>query len=637
MKTNIISKRSVSAIAIFLATTAITLAAYTGNVFDIWQEKILDRFFVKGNTPEDILIIAIDNESINRLGQWPWPREFFARAINNLKAAEKIGIDVSFSELSRLGEVDDASLERALKESSAFIVLPIQIEYPSNILLSPLPRFEGVASVGITNVPTDSDSIVRRLKTKRGDLFAFGRILTGEGEKEPPEEIRVDFQGPEKTFFTIPFVDLIESKIPERFIAGKTVLIGATAPDLHDTVLTPYGLMSGVEVHGNIIQTLKSGVYKKDIGQIEGILLIAALNALSVALVFRIRKFLLLSVLLSSIFLLTYIAAAFLFGLSIIIPVLYLSIGFTLSAVGALSFGYISESREKKFIRKSFQYYLSEEVVEQIVQNPEKLKLGGELKKVTIFFSDIRGFTAISETLSPKELTEKLNVYLTAMTDIITGQRGLVDKYIGDAVMAFWGAPLDNDMQGEHAALAALEQMRTLEKLNKKWQAEGLARFDIGIGLSTGKVVVGNMGSEKRFNYTIIGDEVNFASRLEGLNKTYGTSCIISEATKKEIEKNPTFRIRELDLVTVKGKKEPKLIFELITKEVDQSLEKILSLFSEGRTFYMAGEWSKAIECFESALSAGEDGPSRLFLERTKELSKSHPSNWSGIYEFKTK
>ncbi len=634
-KTKLPNKRFGSAVAIFFVVTLVTLVAYTTGILNTWQEKIIDRFFVKENTPGDILIIAIDNESISRLGQWPWPRELFGRAVKNLSSAEKIGIDVSFSEPSRLGEFDDASLERALKESPALVVLPIQIEHPSNILLHPIPRLKEVVSVGITNIPTDSDSVMRRLKTARGDLLSFGAVLAE--KKEYPKEIRVNFQGPEKTFLTIPFVDLIESKIPERLIAGKTVLIGATAPDLHDTVLTPYGTMSGVEVHGNIIQTLKSEVYKKDIGRTQGILLIVFLNALSVALVFRIRKFILLSAVLSSIFVLTYIAAAFLFGLSIIIPILYLSIGFILSAVTSLSFGYISESREKKFIRKSFQYYLSEEVVEQIVQNPEKLKLGGELKKVTILFSDIRGFTAISETLSPKELMEKLNVYLTAMTDIITGRRGLVDKYIGDAVMAFWGAPLDNNMQGEHAAFAAIDQMRKLEELNKKWEADGLPRFDIGIGLSTGNVVVGNMGSEKRFNYTIIGDEVNFASRLEGLNKTYGTSCIISESTKKEIEKNPSFKIRELDLVTVKGKKEPKLIFELITKEVDQPLEKILSLFSEGRAFYMSQNWPKAIECFESALSIGKDGPSRLFLERCKELLKNPPSNWNGIYEFKTK
>ena len=618
----------------FFIITAAVGGTYHGRLFDTWQEKIVDRFFLRQDAPRDIVIIAIDNESIQKVGGWPFKRALFATAIERLENADRIGIDVSFSEPSLFGGEDDAVLADVLRRNKNRVVLPIQIESGSNLVLYPIKVLRTESILGVTNSGLDSDGIVRQHRTIQNNNPSFATLLA---QKSDAQQFRIAFRGPEKTVLTIPFIDLIESRVPKRVTQGKTVLIGATAPDLHDTVLTPFGVMSGVELHANILYTLQSASFFKEIGSLYSFFGIALLNLLAVVLVFFIKRFIILAFVLLGAFLAIFLGSALLFDFFIIFPVLYLLLGFVITTGSTIALGYIVESKEKRLIRKGFHYYLSEDVVNQILESPEKLKLGGETKKVTILFSDIRGFTTISETLSPQDLMSKLNAYLTAMTDIIMEKRGLVDKYIGDAVMAFWGAPLENNSQAEDACMSVLAQMHRLEELNMKWQEQGASPFHIGVGLNTGLVVVGNMGSEKRFNYTIIGDEVNFASRLEGLNKSYGTSCLISESTKKEIEGNSAFHIRELDLVVVKGKKEPKLIFELITRDMTPELQKILGLFARGREQYIKGDWKEAAVLFQEALVLGEDGPSKLFLERCEELMTNPPPTWTGVYEFKTK
>jgi len=204
-------------------------------------------------------------------------------------------------------------------------------------------------------------------------------------------------------------------------------------------------------------------------------------------------------------------------------------------------------------------------VIDNLIKNPDKINLGGEKRNITIFFSDIRGFTSISEKLEPEELVRLLNEYLTEMTSIIIKDEGLVDKYMGDAIMAFWGAPLDQPDHAEIACSSSLEMMDKLRALQKKWKKEGIPSFDIGIGLNSGDAIVGNMGSSTRFDYTAMGDNVNIASRLVGLNKTYDTNIIISENTYKIIKDK--FKTRKLDTVKVKGKKKPIIIYELLSRK----------------------------------------------------------------------
>ncbi|MEK7452091.1 MAG: adenylate/guanylate cyclase domain-containing protein, partial [Patescibacteria group bacterium] len=335
------------------------------------------------------------------------------------------------------------------------------------------------------------------------------------------------------------------------------------------------------------------------------------------------------------------------FGFHIMVPLFYELLAFVFAILASLLFEYISTAKEKAFIKNSFQYYLTPHVIEQILKDPEKLKLGGEKRNMTILFSDIRGFTTISEALTPEELTQLLNDYLTAMTDIIMDQNGVVDKYIGDAVMAFWGAPLDNPVHAEDACLSAIAMMKRLRVFN----AQSKTPLHIGIGLNTGDVVVGNMGSHKRFNYTVMGDVVNLASRLESLTKYYRVSILVTEETMMQATEGVVkgakgsegaegvneLRFRELDLVIVKGKKEPKKIFELIVDDPSEVLDQALEAFQCGRDAYTKGNWDEATAAFQKAIDLHDDGPSHLFIERCEKLKLHPPENWSGVYAFESK
>src|SRR3989344_5368163 len=586
------SQRLLKSFILFSALSAVVILLFAFSLFDIWQEKIFDKFFIKHTQTNDIIIFSVDNESINKVGQWPWSRGVFADAINKLQAARVIGIDVNFSESSRGDIAGDLKLSSGLGRSKTKVFLPVQVGL-GDILLEPLELFKDKSFVGVANVSLDGDGTVRKHHASMSGLQSFGLAIALEYESKlkTPDTYRIDYAGPEKTFLTLPITDLLSDSVPERFYEDKIVLIGATAPDLHDFFQTPVGFMSGVEIQANLL------------------------------------FFLVLVWLIFNIF------GIFLFSWKILFPVLYLNVGFILVSVLLILLSYFSESKEKKFIHDSFKYYLSTEVIDQLISDPAKLKLGGERKNLSILFSDIRGFTSISELMTPEDLSRILNKYLTKMTEVIMGQRGLVDKYIGDAIMAFWGAPINNPNHAEDACRSAIGMIRGLDKLNEYWSSENKKQeLKIGVGINTGDAVVGNFGSKDRFNYTVIGDEANLASRLEGLNKAYGTEILITESTKKEIESCSDIKTRELDLITVKGRSTPVLIYEVLVRPAEESN---LISFKKGREFYAAGKWQEAIEAF--SLSSGSDQASKLYVDRCKELAINSPVLWNGVYEFKTK
>lgn len=301
--------------------------------------------------------------------------------------------------------------------------------------------------------------------------------------------------------------------------------------------------------------------------------------------------------------------------------------------LGITVYRYVTEEREKKKIRGAFQYYLTASVINEILKDPSKLKLGGDKKQLSVMFSDIRGFTGISEKLTPEELVRLLNEYLTAMTDVVFKYDGLLDKYIGDAIMAVFGAPLDQPDHALRACRTALEMMSELKRLREKWAAEGRPDVNIGVGVNTGDMVVGNMGSEMRFDYTVIGDSVNLASRLEGTNKEYGTNIIISEFTYESI-RNELF-CRELDAVRVKGKKLPVRIYELLGEKKDAAeWQECVGRFETGLAKYREGLWDEAIAAFRSVLEVRPaDYPARLYIERCETLKENPPEGeWDGVF-----
>jgi adenylate cyclase len=320
--------------------------------------------------------------------------------------------------------------------------------------------------------------------------------------------------------------------------------------------------------------------------------------------------------------------------LNIVYPLLTLLITYTTLTV----YHYITEERERKKIRGAFSYYVSTAVVDEVLKNPQQLKLGGDKKDLTVLFSDIRGFTTLSESLTPEELVQLLNEYLTVMTDVVFKYDGTLDKYIGDALMAIYGAPLEQQNHPASACHSALEMMEALAKLNDKWIGEGRKPLDIGIGINTGGMMVGNMGSDQRFDYTVMGDAVNLGSRLEGANKNYRTNILISETTYERVRDE--FVCMEVDSVRVKGKKQPVRIYQLLAyKQVSNTRKQAVSYFHEGLNFYKKQEWTEAIKRFENVIKLDKElHVAGIYIQRCLDLKMNPPPpDWDCCYTMTTK
>ncbi len=621
------------------AAAALSAGFYTLGAFNSAEEKITDRLFLKRAPRADIVIVAIDDASISKNGGWPLPRSVFADLIGRLQSARVIAVDVNFSEPSRLGAADDAALAKAIKNSQPTLVFPVE-RLRGKTTLAPLPIFvseSGKSKTGFINTTAGTDGVLRFTSTEDGGVPSFAFAATGLRNDLYPKSFRVAYAGPAKTFLTLSAGDVLEGKVPERIFNNAIVFIGATALNLHDTVATPFGEMPGVEFHANAAATALEHSFFSDTSATLSLLILLFVSVAVGAIVYFVRRLLFLFAALAGFFALVIVSIFIAFGSRLILPSIYMVLAFFLTLAAATIFQYATESREKRFIRATFKFYLAPSILDELLQNPEKLRLGGERKTVTVLFSDIRGFTTISEKLSPEALTHTINEYLSVMTDIIMERRGLVDKYIGDAIMAFWGAPLLNASHAVDACYAVMSMTAKLKDLNRHFEATGRLPIAFGVGLNTGDVVVGNMGSSQRFNYTIMGDEVNFGSRLEGLTKAYGVVCLVSESTKRGAKDIADLHFRELDLVMVKGKTEPKRIFELITEPITVERKEAFEHFARGRAAYARGAWEDAAFSFNRAIQINADAPSKALLERTLYLKAHPPENWNGVYEFKTK
>jgi adenylate cyclase len=299
---------------------------------------------------------------------------------------------------------------------------------------------------------------------------------------------------------------------------------------------------------------------------------------------------------------------------------------------------YFTEERKKKELKGTFEKYVSPAIVDEILADPSHLELGGRKEIITVFFSDVRGFTTISEKLDPRALSDLLNSYLTPMTRLVFEHKGTLDKYMGDAIMAFFGAPIHYSDHAAHACRCALAHLKKLKELQDEYERKGLPTIDIGIGLNTGEASVGNMGSDIVRNYTVMGDNVNLGSRLEGINKQYGTRIIISEFTYAEVKND--FVTREIDWVRVKGKAQPVKIFELIAEGTAPSeAVEMIKWFNEGYHFYHEKNWEKGVGSFTQALNVSpNDSCSKLYLQRcTDFLHHPPPDDWDGVFIMKTK
>jgi adenylate cyclase len=457
----------------------------------------------------------------------------------------------------------------------------------------------------------------------------------------------INYAGPYQTYPQYSMIDVIDGKVPEKTFQGKIVLVGATALGIGDLRNTPFQSHDymGVEIHANVLDNLlhngergRGFLARGDREEMVDIAVILFFG-LGLGLLFaRVKPlYSTLSVLL----------ALFVFGstvffafarwgmwLSFVVPA-----GVLVANYAAItSFRMIFEEREKRKIRRTFGAYVSPGVIRLIENNPALLHPGGELKQLTIMFSDIRGFTSVSEGLTPNELVLLLNEFLGAMTEILFQWWGTLDKYIGDAIMAFWGSPYPQEDHAFRACTCALDMSTRLDELNVKWAGEGRKTLNIGVGINTGPVNVGNMGSSQRIAWTVMGDHVNLASRLEGLTKKYHVRVVISEFTYEQVRL--AYVTRELDRIMVVGRSQPVAIYQLIDfmKEQDRYAG-LLERWEKALAAYKRQEWGKAADQFEAILAAYPgDGPSETLLERSKKFMIHPPApDWDGVYVMETK
>jgi adenylate cyclase len=303
-----------------------------------------------------------------------------------------------------------------------------------------------------------------------------------------------------------------------------------------------------------------------------------------------------------------------------------------------ISYGYFVESRNKRQITNLFGQYVPSELVDEMSKNPTRVSMESRSEEMTILFSDVRGFTSISEKMDAKTLSKLINSFLTPLSKIVYNHRGTIDKYMGDCIMAFWGAPLSDEQHARHALIAGLEMLAALKALQPSFKEKGWPEIRVGVGINTGRVSVGNMGSDVRVAYTVMGDAVNLASRLEGITKQYGVDMIVGENTKRAV---PDFLYRELDYVCVKGKNEPVAIYEPIgvLTEVDETRQREVQLFNEMRKVYLQQNWSAAEKMLAELHSLSPD--SKLYLiysARVASLKLNPPTEqWDGVFVFDSK
>jgi adenylate cyclase len=453
-------------------------------------------------------------------------------------------------------------------------------------------------------------------------------------------ELMVNYNGPVRTYPYVSFADVALKKFPPGTFQNRIVLVGASATGIGDLRPTPFGSLDypGVEIHANMIDSILNSHFLENRGtQVLvdlGFILLFGIP-LGIWLAIAQPRWLIFGFLLVVPFAgVIYWAFLHSWWLNFIIPALFTLVP-NVSLVSL--YRVLVEEQEKRRVRGAFQQYVSPEVIRRVLDDPDKVK--PRKTPVTVLFSDIRGFTTISESLDAQELAVLLNGYLTEMTRIVFRHQGTLDKYIGDAVMAIWGAPFEEPEHPERACHAALSMLVRLGELQQEWRAQGRPVLEIGIGLNTGIASVGNMGSSLRYGYTAMGDTVNLSSRLEGLNKEYGTRILVSEATFREI-RDPEIVFRELDLIRVKGKLQPVTIYEILSIEAAKNEGKELAaLFRKGREAYKLRNWRAGKISFEEVLHRwADDGPSKVFLERCEEYLVEDPAkDWDGVYIMKHK
>jgi len=475
-----------------------------------------------------------------------------------------------------------------------------------------------------------------------GDASAVGLESLQLGQRRVPVDIDVaalvPYRGPQGSFVYVSATDVLHSRVAPEVLRGAIVLVGTTAAGLKDLRSTPVGeSYAGVELHANMIAAILDGDIRARPAWVLGFEMVL-LVLMGLGLVWLLPR---LSPLRATLLSLALMLATVLGNLYfwqqqlLILPLASMVALVTSLFVFNMSYGYFVDSRAKRLLAKLFGQYVPAELVDEMAKDPGAYSLQGTNRELTVLFSDVRGFTSISEGLSPPQLAELMNEFLTPMTRVIHKHRGTIDKYMGDAIMAFWGAPVDDAEHPRHALQAALEMVHTLQTMDAHFQSRGWPPVRVGVGLNTGEMTVGNMGSEFRLAYTVMGDAVNLGSRLESLTRVYGVQIMVSEMVAQAV---PEHAFLELDRVRVKGKEQPIRIFEPLglSTALTAAQQQELQALQQALAKYRSQQWDAAEQAF-NALQ--QQMPERklyqIYLDRIAQFRRQPPaSDWDGTHNF---
>ena len=725
----------------------LTTVGVLGHVSGMYQLPYIDqiedilydtrvRLSAPGGIDDRIVIVAIDERSLQLLGHWPFTREKFAALMNNLTdyGATVVGFDVLFAERDVSADVDRLRMLAGEQGDSEFIAQLNELEpqldrdrlfseamknvptvlgyffdgneetaYETGVLPYSafdlhesmadtifLPRGAGFSSnvpelmeaawtAGFINNPLiDDDGVVRRTPLLHEFQFSVYESLsqaiaatylnditlpifvdssTWMGDYPPLEGLElagrpipidpqgavlVPYRGPAGSFPYVSVADVVHGTVEDPSIfEGKIALVGATAPGMEDLRTTPFGsIYPGVEIHANVVAGILDSSFRWEpaytaAAEMFTIAAFGFLTALLLPILSPLISTLVTGIIISGALAFNY----YMWTVELHVLPLALTL-YTLFAIYTINmlFGYLFETRSRQHMDSLFGQYIPPDLVKAMSRDPENYTLESRKMELSVLFTDIRSFTTISEGLEADELSELMGEYLTPMTQIVHESEGTIDKYIGDAVMAFWGAPIDHPHHADHAVGAGMAMLTALDKLNVDFQKKGWPEIRIGVGVNTGVMSVGNMGSRFRRAYTVLGDAVNLGSRLEGITKQYGVDFVVSEATAHSAGR---YVYRELDRVRVKGKELPVTIFEPLglAEEVPPETIEHARSFQHLLFLYRDKDWSQALEML--AKIREEQGDCYLFQlyeERIQIFQETPPpEEWDGVFVYQTK
>jgi len=669
------------AVILSAVSFAISLILYLSGLLNVFELKAFDLFSKLLNPEKskgDIVIVKVDQQSIDNLSKeginWPWPRQMYAPMLEYMSEADAVFIDILYTEPSSYGEDDDRIFAKAMRDASnVYLALFLTNKKKSlsdkdkefvnriaikdkvspgiafNSAITPIDILKTAAKgAGNVTIPPDEDGVYRKIPLifQMGDYtiphFVLNYLIQKEivtvkdgsiytsGTSIPffHGKMALRYYRENNPFPLISAVDVIksyldssESKEPlikKEYFKGKKVFVGLTAAGLYDLKPTSISSIStGVMIHAATIDNILNKSFFRPVAGVHVILFMLLICIfISYAVLRQYSIYVNLSIFFLSLALTLFIPAM-LFKSDYYMHILYPSASLIISFLTVTVYSYATEGKERRFVRRAFSQYMDETIVDYILKNPDVIKPGGRRKRVTVFFTDIAGFTTISESLPVEETAKILHTVLNEFTEVIIKDRGVIDKYIGDAIMAFWGAPLDTERDEINACYAALHCMEALSEINRRFKAEGISEINMRVGINSGDAIVGNLGSDRLFDYTVVGDTVNLASRLEAVNKVFRTKIIISEST---LEKTGNiFFTRDMGLIEVKGKTKPVRIFELVAEneKMEENKKEAVRLYNQGLELFKNSRFADARDIFEGIIKRfPDDGPADFYKKR---------------------